>query len=398
MIGTQTGQPATPPAATQASAPPGTVPGAINWRAAGRTAIITALLIFTLYVMTLIPKTIEVFVIATLVAYGLNPIVRSLTRRMPRAWAIIVVYALLIVAALALFLILVPAVLEQSQRIFDNTPVYVENTRTFLAHAEAWLKAHLGPLFATGQISQMETTVVDKLSTGVEGLIGSASVIVVGIANGVVVAIFGVILSYFFLANSAAIRTSFYSFFPQGAQEQARLFSREVGRVVGGFIVGQTSLCAICFILTYVLLVIFKSEYPLLLAALAGVCYAIPYIGVFIAAIAAFLLGSLTSWQLAVEATLIIIVTSKITDFLVPKVMGETVGVSPMAIIVAVFAGGELFGLWGVILAIPAAAVFKVIWMLWLHPWLTGKPFKDELPEPAAAAAQAPEPQTHAAQ
>ena len=376
---------------------------AINWRAAGRAAIITALLIFTLYVMTLIPKTIEVFVIATLVAYGLNPIVRSLSRRMPRAWAIIVVYVLLVIAALALFLILVPAVLEQSQRIFDNAPVYIENARTFLAHAEAWAKAHLGPLFATAQISQMETSVVDKLSTSVEGLIGSASVIVVGIANGIVVAVFGVMLSYFFLANSAAIRSSFFSFFPERAQEQARLFTREVGRVVGGFIIGQTSLCAICFILTYVLLAIFKSEYPLLLAALAGVSYAIPYIGVFIAALAGFLLGSLTSWKLGVVVTAIIVGTSKITDFLVPKVMGETVGVSPMAIIFAVFAGGELFGLWGVILAIPAAAVFKVIWMLWLHPWLTGKPFKEQLPEPGAAepgtaAAQAPEARTHAAQ
>jgi predicted PurR-regulated permease PerM len=44
-----------------------------------------------------------------------------------------------------------------------------------------------------------------------------------------------------------------------------------------------------------------------------------------------------------------------------------------MAIIFAVFAGGELFGLWGLVLAIPAAAIFKVAWRVWLHPWLTGR-------------------------
>lgn len=353
----------------------GTPAGTINWRAAGRFIIIAALIVGVLYVMTLIPKTIEVFVIATLIAYGLNPVVRRLSLRMPRTGAIIVVYIGLVLAAGVLFLILVPATLEQFQRVFENSPMYIEATRAFLQHAELWLKDRLGPLFASGQISQIETTAVDRLSASFEGIIGSASVIVVGIANGIVIAIFGVILSYFFLANSDAIRTSFYSFFPERAQKEARLFTREVGRVVGGFILGQAALCALTFALTYILLLLFHSQYALLLSVLAGLLYAVPYIGVLIAALAGLLLGALTSWKAGLLAMLIIFTTSKIVDFLVPKVMGDTVGVSPIAIIFAVFAGGEVFGLWGVILAIPAAALFKVIWELWLHPWLTGKPY-----------------------
>ena len=369
------------------------IAGPINWRAVGRFTAIAAVIIVALYIMTLIPKTIEVFVIATLIAYGLNPIVRRLGLRMPRAAAIIVVYVALVIAAALLFLVLVPATLEQVQRIVENSPVYIEDARGFLGRTEVWLKDHLGPLFAQGQISQLEATAVDRLSAGFSSFIGSASAIVVGIANGIVVAIFGVILSYFFLANSDAIRASFYSFFPDRAQKEARLFTREVGRVVGGFIVGQTVLCLITFVLTYVLLLIFHSQYALLLAVLAGVCYAIPYIGVVLAAIVGFLLGALTSWKFGLLIMLVIFTTSKIVDFLVPKVMGDTVGVSPMAIIFAVFAGGELFGLWGVILAIPAAALFKVIWMLWLHPWLTGKPFKvfEQAEAPTAETKPAPE-------
>lgn len=355
----------------------GSPAGSFNWRATGRSAIIAAIVIFGLYVMTLIPKTIEVFVIATLIAYGLNPVVRRLSLRMPRTGAIIVVYVALVLVAAVLFLILVPATLEQFQRVFENSPAYIEATRAFLQHAELWLKDRLGPLFASGQISQIETTAVDRLSAGLEGLIGSASTIVVGIANGIVIAVFGVMLSYFFLANSEAIRTSFYSLFPERAQKEARLFAREVGRVVGGFIVGQVALCALAFALTYILLLLFRSQYALLLAVLAGLFYAIPYIGVLIAALAGLLLGALTSWKVGIVIMLVIFSTSKIVDFFVPKVMGDTVGVSPIAIIFAVFAGGELFGLWGVVLAIPAAALFKVIWELWLHPWLTGKPFAE---------------------
>jgi predicted PurR-regulated permease PerM len=59
--------------------------------------------------------------------------------------------------------------------------------------------------------------------------------------------------------------------------------------------------------------------------------------------------------------------------------MGESVGVSPMAVIFAIFAGGELFGVWGLVLAIPAAALIKLAWIIWIHPWIRGRPaFQDE--------------------
>jgi len=78
---------------------------------------------------------------------------------------------------------------------------------------------------------------------------------------------------------------------------------------------------------------------------------------------------------LDMHAAIVIFGVTRISDYvLVPKVMAESVGVSPIAIIFAVFAGGELFGLVGLIFAIPAAALFKVVWNLWIYPWLTGRP------------------------
>jgi predicted PurR-regulated permease PerM len=364
--------------------------GSVNWRLVARGVLIAVAIIFALYVMTLIRRTMEVFLIAVLIAYGLSPVVRRLSMRMPRAVAIVVVYVALTLLTAAIFVLIVPAVLDQFQAIFANAPTYVDDARAFIDNMQVWLKERLGPLVATNQISQIEATTVTKLTTGIETVLGSLSSVVVSIANGIIVAVFGVVLSYFLLANSDAIRDSFYSLFPDRLQKQARYFSREVGRVVGGFIIGQTILCALTAVMTYVGLLIFRGPYPLLLAVLAGLCYAIPYIGVVIAAVAGFLLGALTSWKVGVVVALIIMVTSKIADFLVPKIMGDQVGVSPMAIIFAVFAGGELFGLWGVILAIPAAALFKVVWTLWLHPWLTAKPVAIDDAPTLVSATQAP--------
>jgi len=391
----------TPPSAESSpvSASTATAP-TVNWRMVGRSLIIAALIALALWVMSLIPKTIEVFVIAILIAYGLAPIVRRLSLRMPKALAIAIVYVALTLVIVAVFVVIVPAVLDQFQVMFANAPTYVGEAQQYANAAQAWLKTHLGPLVATNQLQAIESSSVDKVSAGIETVLGSLSVIAVGVANAVVIAVFGVILSYFLLANSDAIRDSFYSLFPDRAQKHARVFSREVGRVVGGFIIGQTILCVIAAVLTYIALLAVRTPYALLLAVLSGLCYAIPYIGVVIAAVVGFGLGALTNWKAGLLIAVIIMVASKIVDFLVPKVMGDTVGVSPMAIIFAVFAGGEVFGLWGVILAIPAAALFKVIWNLWLHPWLTGKPFefKDtagdaheaRAPAPAATAASTP--------
>lgn len=363
MIGVPTtGRPAPAPA-----------PSALNWRLIGRSALIAAGIIMVVYVMSLARRTTEVFIIAILLAYGLSPVVRRLSKRMPRAVAIALVYTALIIVIAALFVLIVPAVLDQFQVVIANAPVYIGDARGFIDAAQAWLKEHLGSLVATNQISQIESTGMSKLTNGIEGALGSVTGIVAAVANGIVVAIFGVMLSYFLLANSDAVRDSYYSLFPERLQKQARYFANEVGRVVGGFIVGQTVLCVLAGALTYIGLLVIRSPYALLLAVLAGVCYAIPYIGVVLAAVVGFGLGALTSWQTGLLVALIIMMASKIVDFLVPKIMGDSVGVSPIAIIFAVFAGGELFGLWGLILAIPAAALFKVIWTLWLHPWLTGK-------------------------
>ncbi|MBV8222433.1 MAG: AI-2E family transporter, partial [Candidatus Eremiobacteraeota bacterium] len=362
----------------------------INWRLVGRYALIAIGIGVFLYVLSLIPKTVEVFVIAILVAYALAPIVRGLQRRMPRAVAIVVVYTALVLLTAAFFLLLIPATYDQFQLVLANAPAYIDAARNFIDAAQVYLKQHLGPLIATNQISQIEAANMDKLSSAVEAGFGSLSLLVLGIGNAIVIVIFGVTLSYFLLANSDAIRDSFYSLFPDRLQSHARYFSREVARVVGGFIIGQLILVAITFLLTYIALLIMHQPFALLLSVIAGVCYAIPYVGVVISTVLGFLLGALQGWPTGVIVALIIVVTSKVSDFLVPKVMGDSVGVSPIAIIFAVFAGGELFGLWGLLLGIPAAALFKVIWMLWLHPWLTGRPVVipdvPDATEPAPAA------------
>lgn len=348
----------------------------LPWRTIARAAVIVAAAGLLLYFVAHIPKTVEVFIFATLLAYGVNPIVQRLLRSgCPRPVAVAIVYAGLCAAVLLAGIVIVPETVNQLQTFFANSDTYVGGLQRFFDSARLSLQERFGHRVLPPQLQDIEGYGLTRLSEMFNQALSGVTNLVVDVANAVIIGITAIILSYYFLANAEDVKTSFYSLFPEKTQPAARRFAREVARVFGGFMFGQILLSTACGVATFVVLEIARMNFALLLGVLTGLLYAIPYLGVFIAIAVGFLLGLLQSWKVAVLTAIAIFVVTKIADtLLVPKVMGESVGVSPMAIIFAVFAGSELFGLWGLVLAIPAAAIFKVVWNLWLHPWLTENP------------------------
>ena len=344
------------------------------WRSVFHTAVIVVAIGAVIYFLTLIPRTVEVFIVATLIAYGVNPIVLRLKRRMPRAVAIAVVYAALVAVIVVASVIIIPDTVNQLQVFFSNGTTYFAAAQHVLTNVQEWIVAKFGTHVLPPQFLDIEGRAATELATALNAALAGAGQLAIGIANMLIIGITAIVLSYFFLSHNDEIRESYYSLFPERAQEKAHLFSREVARAVGGFIFGQIVLSAFCGATTFLILAIARSQYALLLGVLTGVLYAVPYLGIMIALVCGVLLGAQQSWTMAIVTVVVIFVVTRIADLvLVPKVMAESVGVSPMAIIFAVFAGGELFGLWGLVLAIPAAAIFKVAWRVWLHPWLTGR-------------------------
>ena len=346
------------------------------WRVAG----VLALVAVTLYVLSRIPLTVEVFIVATLMAYGINPIVFRLSKRMPRLAAIAIVYAALVLMVLFFGFIIVPDTIAQLQSFFANSGDVVGVVQGWANSTQAWIVTHFGAKALPAQFQDIENSALAQISAGVNNMVLGAGNALLGIASDIVVGITAIVLSYYFLTRVEDIRRSFYSLFPEQGRPAARRVAREISRVVGGFVYGQFVLCAFTGLATWLVLAIAGSQYALLLGALTGLLYALPFLGIVVAVALGLMLGSLQGWTMALITVVTIAVISKISDILlVPKVMGESVGVSPMAVIFAIFAGGELFGVWGLVLAIPAAALIKLAWIIWIHPWIRGRPaFQDE--------------------
>lgn len=347
---------------------------ASGWRGIVRPAVIVLALALCVFVALRIPMTIEVFIVATLIAYGVNPVIRFLSKKMPRLVAIVIVYALFLLILLIGAAIVLPTVIEQIQTLFASSGDYLSAIQNFINKEQMWINKHFGGHVLPPQFNNLEDAALNQLSDGLQAGLTRVGGFVVSVASAVVIGITAIILSYYLLVNAYSIRQTFFDLFPHRAEAKAKRFVAEVQRIFSGFIGGQIILCAFCGIFTFLGLEIIQSPYALLLAVVTGLLYAIPYVGVFAAIIIGVLLGLLQSWEVAVWTAVIMFVVTKIADtFLVPKVMSESVGVSPMGIIFAAFAGGELFGLWGLLLAIPAAALFKALWVVWIYPWLTGR-------------------------
>jgi predicted PurR-regulated permease PerM len=139
---------------------------------------------------------------------------------------------------------------------------------------------------------------------------------------------------------------------------------REIDTYVSAFVRGQAIVCTILFVLYAIGLGLVGVDLWLLLAAISGFGNIIPYVGFLAGIILSSLMALVTFgdlvhllWVWAVYA----IVQALEGTFITPRIMGESVGLSPLVIILALFAGGQLFGLLGIFLAVPAAATLRVL-------------------------------------
>ncbi len=99
-----------------------------------------------------------------------------------------------------------------------------------------------------------------------------------------------------------------------------------------------------------------------------AVGYAVPFFGMLVVQLFAALLAAPLGLSTVIWVTVVIFVIARIVDnVLTPKIMSQSVGVSPIAVMFAVFAGGELFGITGLVLGIPAAALVKTAWTVYRH-------------------------------
>lgn len=346
----------------------------MNARVLRRTiiALVTVTLIVGLGLFfARIPRTVTVFLIAAFVAFGATPLVRRLESRMPRPAAIGAVYLALLGALVVIALVVIPVTYAQIASLLFHAPEYVSASQDLVARADRALQARVGNRFVLPSVAEVQAQVGSRVAGVLSGALDSVGTIVIGTVNALFIGVSALILSVFFVSRGPLFGRSLLEFVPPRKRDEAANLFSEIASIFGHFVAGQAFLCAIVGVTIWLALLPFHFSFALLVAVICGLGYAVPFVGMIVAHVLAAVLAVPQGGPMVATVTIAIFLVARVADnLLVPKVMSESVGVSPIGVMFSVFAGGELFGIPGLLLGIPAAALLKVLFKYFVQPYV----------------------------
>ena len=325
--------------------------------------VVLALALAALWLVAHIPRTLTVFMIAAFIAFGVHPIVEWLVRRMPRGLAIALVYTGLLATIVILIVLVVPALLAQVTNLAGNAPTYIATLQDWIDNLQTALRARLGHTILPSGTADLKDLLASKMAIGFNAGITSVTAILVDTVTAAFIGISALVLSAFFVYRGSHVTDFVDDVLPPERRAAVRALVAELANVFGAYVSGQVALCVITGALIYALCAFAGLRFALLLGILSGIAYAVPFVGQIFAHLLATLLAAPQGGAEILWVNAIVFTVARVSDnLLVPRIMSKNVGISPIVVMFSVFAGGELFGLPGLLLGIPAAAMVMVLW------------------------------------
>jgi predicted PurR-regulated permease PerM len=301
------------------------------------------------------------FLLAAILAYICNPLVTRMTRRrMPRALATTLVLVLLLLAVLVLLLVLLPLLIRQVRAIADQAPVFIDWLRAAVAPR---LEELLGVQLETGMVRDWVTSHLAEIRDFALKLLPkltSGGLAVVGfLVNLVLVPL----VLFYFLRDWDRIIAGIDAMIPRRHHDRIAQLAREIDGVLGQFLRGQLLVMLGMALFYTVGLWLVGLDYALSVGMFAGLVTFVPYLGVIVGVVLATLTGLLQFQEFAplLWVWLVFLLANMVEGYLlVPWLVGERIGLHPVAVIFALLAFGSLFGFFGVLLALPVSAALLV--------------------------------------
>jgi predicted PurR-regulated permease PerM len=316
--------------------------------------------------LTYFGDVIMIFFLAWLLAFILSPIANGLVRlvpSLPRWLAVILVYALLIVALIAAILLIAQQLYSSINNLITNWP-QGDALRAKLQPGQDWLNSVGG-----GQISLYDqvTQLLANIKNGATDLLKPLGDIAVASLG-----IFGNLLFIFFLSLYMAVdRDRIVSFLfrlvPPAYSDEAQLLEHSVARSFGGFLRGQALMGLMYGAISMTASAILALPYMPVTAVSSGVLQAIPFFGPFISWAPPVLVAIFFKPEAAVFALVIMIAGwFVLMNIIQPRLMSEAVGLHPVVVLGSVMIGSKLAGIPGAIFGIPIAAVIASFFFYYL--------------------------------
>jgi len=323
------------------------------------------------------------FAFGLVIALLLDPLADRLMRRgLSRMPAVGLVFGLFLLVCVGIGWLTIPALIGQAASLAQNGPTYITGLQSSASH---FLQTHhkIGPV-KLPDFNQLSQQLSDRASALVQRASGQVMTFLIGSVTFVIQTVLTLILAFYFLVDIDRLRARLFYLAPAGWRGMMGHIGSDVGGVFSDYLRGLLIVCALYGVFTTGLLYGLSffhhgiAGYALLVGAAAGVLYAVPYLGSFTTALVTFLIAfaaatadhksGLAFGSVAVGVTLVL---NQVFDNVVtPRVVGGGVGLNPIMALFALVIGGELLGIWGMLLSVPIAGSIQAI-LFRLYPRLT---------------------------
>ncbi|WP_338429120.1 AI-2E family transporter [Bacillus licheniformis] len=318
--------------------------------------------IFTPFIVLV--ETIALPVVLTgVVYYLLNPIVDFLERKnVKRIYSILLLYIVIIGLITISIVSVIPLLREQITSLVDNFPRYVHIVEDqikqligsqFFNQVQQTMNINLTDL--ASKLSDQATTILNSTFTGVGTFIGAVTEVVISIVTVP-------FILFYLLKDGKKLPLFILKLIPVHLREQTYVMMSEMNHRLSSYIRGQiiVSFCIGC--LLFIGYMIIGLDYASLLALVAACTSIVPYLGPTIAITPAIIIALVTSPFMLVKLIIVWTVVQLFEGkFISPQIMGKNLHIHPVTIIFVLLTAAKLFGVIGVILAIPGYAVIKVV-------------------------------------
>ena len=325
--------------------------------------LIAALVVLALW---LLGPVLTPFVVAAVLAYALTPLVNRLDDfgkgRLPRVVAVILVELLFVLALLGLLLLIVPILAKELPLMREQVPLLIDRLNTGVA---PWL-AQFGIQVAL-DVASIKQLALKYLNANYEEAFGSllsslklgGSVALAIVGNAVLIPV----ALFYLLMDWDKFVARLLELVPPPMRATFDSFTNEADLVLGQYLRGQLLVMLAMAIFYAVGLALFRLDLALPIGIFTGLAMFIPYLGFGIGLLLAVLAGLLQFASLkALIMVAVVYGTGQLVEslFLTPRLVGERIGLHPLAVIFALLAFGQVFGFVGVLVALPASAVLLV--------------------------------------
>ena len=310
-----------------------------------------------------------------IVAYIFNPLSKVFNEKVFRKmknenarWKLSVLCSIvvLILAVVLLFVALIPQLVDSVSTFFSNVDTYVETTQGILRNIE---KNDTTGLFSgeLGALATMGDKILAKIGEYFSENMGNVVTTSANIGKGIFDAVIAFILAIYLLLDKTRLKNGFARFtgliMKPETHENAAIFFKRCNSIIIRYISMDIIEGIIVGVINLIFMLIGGMPYAVLISVIVGVTNLAPTFGPIVGCVIGAFVLVLINPMYALAFIIFTIVLQTVDGYILkPRLFGESLGVSPLMILIAIIIGGRLFGVVGILLAIPFAAIIDFIW------------------------------------